>query len=324
MMDWTDRHQRRFMRAIAPRTLLFTEMVTSGAILHGDQERHLAYSTEEHPIALQLGGSEPDDLARATEIANGYGYDEINLNCGCPSDRVQSGRFGACLMEEPEHVAKLVKAMAGATDTPVTVKCRIGIDDSDTGPFLDRFVDAVIEAGANRLYIHARKAWLKGLSPKENRDVPPLDYDRVRALKARLPEIEIVLNGGLSSLGEIEAAIVPKGDLPALDGVMIGREAYQNPLFMAAAEQALFGASVTEPPSKILNGLDSYVAERIAAGTPLKSITRHLMGLMNGRPGARAWRRFLSAIPQSPEIGWADVVEKAAEIDAGVTGRQAA
>ncbi len=317
MMDWTDRHQRMLMRAIAPNTLLFTEMVTTGAILFGDQARHLAFSAAEHPIALQLGGSDPDDLARATEISSGYGYDEINLNCGCPSDRVQSGSFGACLMAEPEHVARLVTAMRGATDLPVTVKCRIGIDDCDTGPFLDEFVDALAAAGCEAFYIHARKAWLKGLSPKENRDIPPLDYDRVRLLKQRRPELEILLNGGLKTVDEMQASMQASDDLPALDGVMIGREAYQNPLIMAEAEAAIMGnAHVPAEPSAILTGMSEYVADRLAAGTPLKSITRHMMGLMNGRAGARLWRRTLSSVPQNADISWQEIIDTAAGIEA--------
>jgi tRNA-dihydrouridine synthase A len=325
MMDWTDRHQRMLMRAIAPNTLLFTEMVTSGAILHGDQPRHLAFSAAEHPLALQLGGSNADDLARATEISTGYGYDEINLNCGCPSDRVQSGSFGACLMAEPEHVANLIRAMRGATNLPVTIKCRIGIDDCDSGPFLDEFVDAIADAGCSTFYIHARKAWLKGLSPKENREIPPLDYNRVRRLKQRRPELEILLNGGLKTLEEMQAALSPASDLPALDGVMIGREAYQNPMIMAQAETGIIGAPENErPPSTILEQLNTYVAERLAAGTPLKSITRHMMGLMNGRPGARLWRRTLSSVPQNPATSWQDIIKTAQEIESRAAELQAA
>lgn len=317
MMDWTDRHQRMIMRGLAPKTLLFTEMVTTGAILFGDAERHLAYNQAEQPLALQLGGSDPDDLARATEIASTYGYDEINLNCGCPSDRVQSGAFGACLMADPDHVATSVKAMAGATDAPVTVKCRIGIDNCDSGPFLDIFVDAIADAGCKTFYIHARQAWLKGLSPKENRDIPPLDYDRVRRLKHRCPALEIILNGGIKTVPEMQAALAPHDNLPALNGVMIGREAYQNPLVMAAAERAIMGQDQATPTiSSLLTDMTDYVAERQAAGTPLKSITRHMMGLMNGRPGARAWRRMLSAVPQNDSITWDQIIQKAAELDA--------
>ena len=317
MMDWTDRHQRMLMRGLAPNTLLFTEMVTTGAILFGDAERHLAYDDAEHPVALQLGGSDPDDLARATEMASAYGYDEINLNCGCPSDRVQSGRFGACLMADPDHVAHLIRAMAGATDLPVTVKCRIGIDNCDSGPFLDNFIDALAAAGCETFYIHARQAWLKGLSPKENRDIPPLDYDRVRRLKQRRPDLEIILNGGIKSVEAMQAALQPTDGLPALDGVMIGREAYQNPLIMAQAERAILGTpSDISTIGSLLENLSAYVAERVAAGTPLKSITRHMMGLLNGQPGARAWRRMLSAVPQDSTITWDHIIEKAAIADA--------
>lgn len=318
MMDWTDRHQRVFMRALAPDALLYTEMVTSGAIIHGDPVRHLAFDPVEHPLALQLGGSDTDDLTRATEAANAYGYDEINLNCGCPSDRVQSGAFGACLMAEPDHVARLVAAMRRATDRPVTVKCRIGIDNCDTGPFLDAFIDAVAAAGCTSFIVHARQAWLKGLSPKQNREVPPLDYRRVRALKARRPELEIILNGGLTTVAQMQAALAPDSDAPALDGVMIGREAYQNPLIMAAAQQALLDPDYTAPaPSALLGELKSYVEQRIAADTPLKSITRHLMGLMNGRRGARGWRRLLSQVPQDDSISWQRIIDMAHDIEAG-------
>ncbi|MEO0392500.1 MAG: tRNA dihydrouridine(20/20a) synthase DusA [Pseudomonadota bacterium] len=321
MMDWTDRHQRMLMRKLAPNTLLFTEMVTTGAILHGDAERHLAFDRAEHPLALQLGGSDADDLARATDIAQRYGYDEINLNCGCPSDRVKSGRFGACLMAEPDHVAQLVTAMTNSTDRPVTIKCRIGIDQCDSGPFLDDFVDAIAETGCHTFYIHARQAWLQGLSPKENRDVPPLDYDRVRRLKQRRPELEIILNGGLKTIKAMQSALEPDKALPALDGVMIGREAYQNPLIMARAERLFFPqaaqADHTLMVADRLASLEDYVIARLAAGTPLKSITRHMMGLMNGRPGARAWRRQLSAVPQDDSITWQDIVAQAAAIEKG-------
>jgi tRNA-dihydrouridine synthase A len=316
MMDWTDRHQRMLMRALAPRTLLYTEMVTTGAILFGDRERHLAFDGREHPVALQLGGSEADALARSAAIGHEYGYDEINLNCGCPSDRVQSGAFGACLMAEPEHVAELVAAMVKASPLPVTVKTRIGIDDSDTGPFLDRFIDQVADAGCRSFTIHARKAWLKGLSPKENRDVPPLDYARARALKARRPDLEIILNGGLETVEAMQEALRETDEGPALDGVMIGREAYQNPLIMVAAEAALFGTSPREViVSEVLEQLGAYVAERLEAGTPLKSITRHMMGLMNGKRGARGWRRLLSAVPQDTGITWERVIEEARRLE---------
>lgn len=287
MMDWTDRHCRFFHRLLAPHARLYTEMVHSGAILFGDAERHLAFSPEEHPVALQLGGSEPDELARAAAIGESFGYDEINLNCGCPSERVQRGSFGACLMAEPLRVAECVAAMRAAVRLPVTVKCRIGIDDSEEEAFLHRFVAAVAEAGCATFLVHARKAWLKGLSPKENREIPPLRYAVVEGLKRSFPGLTIVLNGGLR---EPTAALARVG---RLDGLMIGREAYENPWSLTTYEERLFG---TAPPEReaVIERMTAYAAQQAAAGVPLRAITRHVLGLYNSLPGARAFRRRLS------------------------------
>jgi len=293
MMDWTDRHFRYFLRQISPHTQLYTEMVTTGAILHGDAERFLRFNGDvEHPVALQLGGSDPDDLARCSAIGQQYGYDEINLNCGCPSDRVQSGMFGACMMNDPDLVASCFAAMQNAVDIPVTIKCRIGVDDCDTGPFLDKFVEKSADKGCKTFIIHARKAWLKGLSPKENRDVPPLDYERVFALKKKFPELNIILNGGITDIATIKEA------LNRLDGAMIGREAYQNPYFFAAIERDIFGQSDTPTREEIAARMIPYAkAQADAYGTPVKSITRHILGLYHEQYGGKQWRRTLSTLP---------------------------
>jgi tRNA-dihydrouridine synthase A len=290
MMDWTDRHCRTLHRLLTRRALLFTEMVTSAAIVHGDAERHLHFEAAEHPVALQLGGSDPAELARATRIAEPFGYAEINLNVGCPSDRVQSGRFGACLMAEPALVADCVRALRDATDRPVTVKCRIGIDDQDIEESLDRFADAMVEAGVDALYVHARKAWLKGLSPKENRNIPPLDYDRVHRLRARLAPLPVMINGGLDT---IEAALA---QLAHTDGVMLGRAAYHHPMLLAEVDRLFFDAP-GEPVTleAVMTAMAAY-ADRQAAdhGTRLNAITRHMLGLANGLPGARQFRQIMS------------------------------
>jgi tRNA-dihydrouridine synthase A len=289
MMDWTDRHERYFLRLIARRALLYTEMIPTGAILRGDAARFLRFDPAEHPVALQLGGCEPDELARCAELGASRGYDEVNLNVGCPSDRVQNGRFGACLMAEPDLVAAGVRAMRAAVGVPVTVKTRIGIDEQDSYDFLCAFVEAVAAAGCRTLILHARKAWLSGLSPKQNREVPALRYEVVHRIKADFPELEIVANGGIRTLAQARA------QLEQVDGVMIGREAYQNPYVLAGWEQALF--EVAEPaPSRIeiVARLLPYVERELAAGTPLAALTRHILGLFNGLPGARAWRRHLS------------------------------
>ena len=289
MMDWTDRHCRTLHRLLSRHTLLFTEMVTSAAVIHGDRERLLGFGEIEHPIALQLGGSDPAELAEATRIAEAFAYDEINLNVGCPSDRVQSGRFGACLMAEPALVADCVRAMKDATDRPVTVKCRIGIDDQDTEESLDRFADAMVGAGVDALYVHARKAWLQGLSPKENRTIPPLDYDRVHRLATRLAPLPVMLNGGLLTLDQAEES---RG---SCFGVMLGRAAYHEPWLLADVDARLFGDAHPVPTlDSIMADMARYAEAELAKGTRLNSITRHMLGLANGRPGARQFRQILS------------------------------
>ena len=305
MMDWTDRHCRVFHRQISARATLYTEMRTADAVRFGDAERLLGFDRTEHPVVLQLGGSAPKKLAQAARIGADYGYDEINLNCGCPSDRVRSGRFGACLMAEPETVARAVSAMREVVDIPVTVKCRIGIDDQDTEEDLTRFVAAVADAGVAGLVVHARKAWLKGLSPKENRDVPPLDYGRVARLKADWPDLPIVLNGGIAGL---DAA---REHLRRFDGVMLGRAAYHTPYMLAAVDRDIFGEE-TQPSSRseITRRMRPHIEAELAAGTPLIAITRHMLGLFHGRPGARHWRRILSEEGRVPGAGW-EIVERA-------------
>jgi tRNA-dihydrouridine synthase A len=289
MMEWTDRHCRYFLRLISRRAFLYTEMVTAEAVLYGDRERVLGFSPQEHPVGLQLGGSDANKLAKAAKIGADYGYDEINLNVGCPSDRVQSGRFGACLMAEPDLVAECVAAMGEAAGVPVTVKCRIGIDDQDAEESLDRFVDRVAGAGVGTFIVHARKAWLKGLSPKENRDVPPLDYDRVLRLKERRSNLEIVLNGGIESLAAARL------HLPGVDGVMLGRAAYADPYLLAEVDSSLFGSNEA-PPSRldVLDSFVPYIEAELARGARLNQMTRHILGLFHGQPRARAFRRHLA------------------------------
>jgi tRNA-dihydrouridine synthase A len=289
MMDWTDRHCRYFLRQFSRRSLLYTEMVTTGALLHGDVARHLDFDPAEQPLALQIGGSEPEDLARAAKLGAQWGYREINLNCGCPSERVQRGAFGACLMAEPQLVADGVRAMQDAVDIPVTVKHRLGLDrDTDYG-FVQRFVATVARAGCRTFVVHARNAWLKGLSPKENRDVPPLRYEDARRLKRDFPELEIVVNGGFRSLAPALA------QLEHVDGVMVGRAAYHHPTLLAGVDAA-FHADEHAVPSRpeVAERMHGYALRMVAAGVPLRAITRHLMGLYHGQPGARAWRRLLS------------------------------
>ncbi len=287
MMDWTDRHCRFFHRLLSPHARLYTEMVTTGALLHGDRARLLGFDAAEHPLALQLGGHEPADLAAAARIGVDFGYDEINLNVGCPSDRVQSGRFGACLMREPDLVADCVAAMRAAVDVPVTVKCRIGVDDQDDYAGLHRFAEILIGAGLQVLIVHARKAWLHGLSPKENREIPPLNYPRVYQLKHEFPELTIVINGG------IVAPDAAKLQLQHVDGVMLGRAAYHDPYVLARIEHALFGTPLPAR-DQILAQLAPYIANQIARGEALHHIARHVLGLYLGEPGARAFRRYLS------------------------------
>ena len=311
MMEWTDRHCRYFLRLISKATFLYTEMVTAEAVLYGNRERVLGFSREEHPVGLQLGGSDPEKLAAASKIGAEYGYDEINLNIGCPSDRVQSGRFGACLMAEPDLVASCVAAMGEAADLPITVKCRIGIDDQDAEESLDRFIDRVAQAGARTFIVHARKAWLKGLSPKENRDVPPLDCERVFRLKQRRADLEIVLNGGIGSLAE--ACM----HLPRVDGVMLGRAAYADPYLLAEVDGALFGSN-ERPPSRleVLDAFVPYVEAELSGGARLNQMTRHILGLFHGQPRARAFRRHLAENAHLDGAG-SEVLEAARRIVAG-------
>ena len=289
MMDWTDRHCRRFHRLLSRHARLYTEMVTTGALIHGDVPRHLDFNAEEHPVALQLGGSEPDDLAHCARLAERWGYDEVNLNCGCPSERVQRGAFGACLMAEPFLVRDCVKAMADAVSIPVTVKHRIGIDKTDSYDFVRDFVGTVAEGGASVFIVHARSAWLKGLSPKENREMPPLRYEFARRLKADFPGFTIVLNGGIADAAAVDLA------LEDLDGVMIGRHAYHEPWFLAQTDGRWFGDShAVTSREDVVQAMREYAVVAMAAGAPLRSVTRHMLGLYQGLPGARAWRRMLS------------------------------
>jgi tRNA-dihydrouridine synthase A len=298
MMDWTDRHCRAFHRVLSVRARLYTEMVTANAVIFGDRERLLGYSPQEHPIAVQLGGSDPEALAKAAAISAEWGYDEINLNVGCPSDRVQGGNFGACLMRDPALVARCVAAMKAAVAIPVTVKCRLGVDEQDPEVALDALADAVLAAGADELIVHARKAWLEGLSPKENRDIPPLDYDRVHRLKARLPDVPVSLNGGIATLE------VAQAQLAHVDGVMLGRAAYQQPELLLRVDSLFFGEVDPHPDAfAAVAAFEPYVAAHLAAGGRLHDITRHMLGLFTGRPGARAFRRHLATEGVKPDAG---------------------
>lgn len=325
MMDWTDRHCRYFHRLIAPSVQLYTEMVTTGAILFGkDRDRFLRFDESEHPVALQLGGSEPEALAECAKIGEDYGYDDINLNCGCPSERVQSGAFGACLMKEPDLVADCIKAMQDKASIPVTVKCRIGIDDSEDYTFLEEFVSKIADIGCETFIIHARKAWLKGLSPKENRDIPPLQYDIVERLKSNFPHLTIGINGGVKTLEQVHSLLrhpnsarssvthpcegrdLNDGFLPSqesdvkegfngFDSVMIGREAYQNPWFLRELEEEIYGTQNLPSAEEIVLRMIPYIEDQQKRyDTPVKSITRHMTGLFAGQPGARQWRQILS------------------------------
>jgi tRNA-dihydrouridine synthase A len=289
MMDWTDRHCRVFHRLMTRRARLYTEMLTTGAIIHGDRRRLLGFDAVEHPVALQLGGSDPRDLATAAKIGEDFGYDEINLNVGCPSDRVKDGRFGACLMAEPELVAEGVAAMKRAVRVPVTVKCRIGIDDQDPELALDTLARHVVAAGAGALIVHARKAWLNGLSPKENRDIPPLDYGRVYRLKAAMPDVPIIINGGIADLAEA------RRHLDHVDGVMLGRAAYHDPWRLLAVDSDMFGETPPHAAMKdVFEAMVPYIESQLAQGVRLHSITRHFVGAFHGVPGARAFRRHLA------------------------------
>jgi tRNA-dihydrouridine synthase A len=303
MMDWTDRHDRFFLRQISRRVRLYTEMITTGAIIHGDRVRLLAFNPDEHPVALQIGGADPVALAECARIGADFGYDEINLNIGCPSDRVQSGSFGACLMAKPDLVARGVAAMAAAVDVPVTVKHRIAIDDQEEWPTLSGFVETVADAGCRHFIVHARKAWLQGLSAKENREIPPLRYELVHRLKQEMPALTVSINGGFTTLDATAA------QLDHVDGVMIGREAYQNPYVLAEVDRRFYGETAdVATRHDIVARLLPYIERSVADGVPLKSITRHILGLFNGRPGARAWRRSLSENAPRFEGGPAEAV----------------
>jgi len=304
MMDWTDRHCRMLHRQLSSRALLYTEMLTTGAILHGDRERLLAFDDREHPVALQLGGSEPAELAAAARIGEAEGYDEINLNVGCPSDRVQSGRFGACLMREPALVAEGMAAIFAAVKVPATVKCRIGVDDQDPEESLFTLVDLCAQAGVRRFIVHARMAWLKGLSPKENRDIPPLDYELVRRLKRERPELVIDINGGIADLDAAEA------QLQHVDGVMLGRAAYHTPGLLGEVDARIFGVGARVDEAEAVERYRPYIADELARGTHLAAMTRHMLGLFHGRPGARAWRRILTVEGVKPGAGL-EVVDRA-------------
>ena len=310
MMDWTDRHCRAFHRALTSRALLYTEMVTAPAVIHGDRERLLGFDPVEHPVALQLGGSDPDQLAGAARIGEAFGYDEINLNVGCPSDRVQSGRFGACLMREPALVADCMAAIREAVSVPATVKCRIGVDDQDPEVSLFETVDACAAVGIGVFIVHARKAWLQGLSPKENRDVPPLDYALVRRLKRERPQLSVTINGGIASLDEAEAHL-EAADGVQLDGVMLGRAAYHEAAILGQADRRLFGSAAADVDAfAAVDRYRSYMAARLAEGVHLAAMTRHMLGLMHGRPGARAFRRILTVEAVKPGAGL-EVVDRA-------------
>lgn len=305
MMDWTDRWCRRFHRLLTKRALAFTEMVTAQAVVHGDRSRLLGFDPRcEKPLALQLGGSDPAMLARAARIGADYGYDEINLNVGCPSDRVQGGSFGACLMREPERVAACVGAMNAVTDLPVTVKCRLGVDEQVVAETLPAFVETVAGAGVSVFTIHARKAWLKGLSPKDNRTIPPLDYDMVRSIKGAFPHLDIVLNGGLRDVDHGLQAIAGDGSGPALDGMMLGRAAYETPWILREVDARLYGGrEALADLGDILDGLADLVADARHEGRLAHAVTRHALGLLRGRPGARQWRRVLSQKGTDPQSG---------------------
>jgi tRNA-dihydrouridine synthase A len=289
MMDWTDRHDRYFLRLIAPDVLLYTEMITTGALIHGDFKRFLAFDSLEHPLALQLGGCDPEALARCARMGADFGYDEINLNVGCPSDRVKSGRFGACLMADPQLVADCVSAMVASVSIPVTVKCRIGIDNQDSYEELQHFIRTVANAGCDVFILHARKAWLNGLSPKQNREIPPLRYDVVRQIKTDFPKLTIILNGGIKTVADITE------QLPYVDGVMVGREAYANPYVLAAMQKEFYSRELdSRTREQIIEKLLPYVEAQLQNNVKLSSITRHIIGLFQGEKGGRRWRRYLS------------------------------
>ncbi len=311
MMDWTDRHCRYFHRLISPNTLLYTEMKTSGALLHGDHDRFLRYDKSEHPVALQLGGSNPDDLAQCAKMGEDYGYDEINLNCGCPSDRVQKGKIGVILMTEPALVAECVAAMRNAVNIPVTVKTRIGVDEQDDFEFLNEFITTVERAGCEEFILHARKAWLHGLSPKENRTKPPINYRRVKEIKDAHPNLRIAVNGEVKTVDQVSA------HLQEFDSVMIGREAYQNPYILAELEERVFNNKDIKTKADVALSMIPYIEEQQKDyGTPIKSITRHMIGLFHQQKGAKKWRQVLSTMPHEDGVTAHSVIHKALE---GVT-----
>ena len=319
MMDWTDRHCRYLHRLLSSNALLYTEMVTAPALVRGGALHLLEFSPEEHPVALQLGGSDPEELAQAAMLGAEAGYDEINLNCGCPSDRVQSGTFGAVLMKDPVRVADCVAAMRAAVRVEVTVKCRIGVDEQTPEEVLPDFLDRIRAAGCQRVTIHARKAWLQGLSPKENRDIPPLDYDLVHRMKAAFPDMHISINGGIASLAEARAHLDA-----GLDGVMIGRAAYHQPTdILADADPLIFGAGAAADPVDVVHKMLPYIDRHLAAGGRLHQITRHMLGLFAGRPGARGWRRALSEGAVRNHAGPEVVLEALARVAPGAVAKQA-
>ena len=309
MLDWTDRHCRYFHRLLTKQAVLYTEMVTTGALLHGDSERHLRFNQEEHPVALQLGGSDPQDMAECARLAEQYGYDEVNINVGCPSERVQRGAFGACLMAEPDLIAECVTAMQAAVNIPITVKNRIGIDDQDDYGGLHQFISTVSQAGCQTFIIHARKAWLKGLSPKENRDIPPLRYELVYQIKQEFPALEIIINGGITTLEQCQQ------HLQHVDGVMVGREAYHNPWLLAQVDPLIYGTDAPFLDRKAaFEAFLDYVQAQQAAGVALNHMSRHILGLFQGMPGARAFRRLISENAHKQSAGIALLRESAAKI----------
>ncbi len=319
MQDWTDRHDRYFLRLCSRHTLLYTEMIPAQALWHGKRDEFLSHSACERPVAAQFGGSDPEQLRLCARLAQAWGYDEVNLNVGCPSDRVQSGRFGACLMAEPSLVADLVAAMREACQLPITVKTRIGIDDRDSDADLLGFVGAVRDAGCEAVIVHARKAWLKGLNPKQNREIPPLDYDRVRRVKAQFPDLEVIINGGVRDLDQAAELVED------FDGVMLGRAAYHDPYLLAQADQRIFGDDGQRAPDRheILEAYMPYMAEQLDHGVRLSHMTRHIMGLFQGLPGARRWRRYLSEHAHAPDAG-IEVVREAARNVQAVTASASA
>ena len=307
MLDWTDRHERYLLRLISKHALLYTEMVTTGALIHGDKHRHLQFNQEEHPVALQLGGSDPKDMATCAKIAEDYGYDEVNINVGCPSDRVQHGAFGACLMAKAELVAENISAMQSAVNIPVTVKNRIAIDDMPEYETLHNFLQVVSEAGCATFIVHARKAWLKGLSPKQNRDIPPLNYELVYQMKQEFPALEIIINGGIKTIDECESHLIN------VDGVMLGREVYHNPFIMHDIDNRLYNdaASSIKTEFDILDLYIDYMRQQLEQGVYLKHMSRHLLGLFSGKPGAKAWRRHISENAYKEGAG-VEIIQQAA------------